>query len=119
MITGCHVMVFTRDADADRAFLRDILKLPSVDAGEGWLIFALPPGEVAFHPADKNNFHELYFMCENLAGSIEELETRGVICEAPAEQSWGITTAIPLPGGGHIKLYQPKHPSPLGNDGRH
>jgi catechol 2,3-dioxygenase-like lactoylglutathione lyase family enzyme len=111
MLSGSHVIVYTQDADADREFFRDILKLPPIDAGGGWLIFALPPTEVAFHPADENNTHELYLICENLSATIKELENRGTRFEEPSEQSWGITTQIHLPGGGLLGLYQPLHPT--------
>jgi catechol 2,3-dioxygenase-like lactoylglutathione lyase family enzyme len=107
VISGSHVVVFTRDAGADRAFFRDILRMPAVDAGGGWLIFALPPGEVAFHPADGNNAHELYLICDDLELTIAELEAQGIQCTDPSEQSWGITTEIHLPGGGRMGLYQP------------
>ena len=109
LIIGSHVIIYTRDAEADRSFFRDILRMPAVDAGEGWLIFALPPSEVAFHPADRNNSHALYLMSDDLVGDIRELEGRGARCDKTSEQTWGITTEIHLPGGGRIGLYQPKH----------
>ncbi len=111
MISGSHVIVYTRDAGADRAFFRDVLRLPSVDAGEGWLIFALPPAEIAFHPAEANDTHQVFLMCADLRDTIEELRARGVVCDRPQEASWGRWTSIPLPGGGRIGLYQPKHPT--------
>lgn len=113
MISGSHVVVFTKDAEADRSFFRDVLQIPSVDAGAGWLIFALPPTEIAFHPADTNNAHELYLICEDLELTIAELQDQGVHCEEPSEESWGVTTEIHLPGGGRLGLYQPKHPTAL------
>lgn len=112
MITGTHVIVYSRDADADRAFFADVLRLRSVDAGGGWLIFALPPTEVAVHPG-KNDVHELYLMCEDLPTTMDELKARGIRCDAPEELRWGIRTAIRLPGGGRLGLYQPKHPSAI------
>lgn len=112
MIKGVHVIVYSRDAEADRAFLADVLRFRSVDAGGGWLIFALPPAEVAVHPG-KNDVHELYLMCKDLPAAIDELEARGTRCEAPEELRWGIRTAIRLPGGGRLGLYQPKHPSAI------
>jgi catechol 2,3-dioxygenase-like lactoylglutathione lyase family enzyme len=116
MIVGSHVIVFTRDAAADRAFFRDVLRMPSVDAGEGWLVFALPPAEVAFHPAESNDVHQLYLMCADLPATLHDLMGRGVVCQPPQEERWGTRTAIRLPGGGWIGLYQPKHPTaiPLG-----
>lgn len=111
MISGAHVIVYTKDAEADRAFFRDVLDLPSVDAGHGWLIFALPPGEAAFHPSEKNGPHELYFLCEDLQSEMAMLAKKGVTCSAVQEERWGSVTKIALPGGGTIGLYQPKHPT--------
>jgi catechol 2,3-dioxygenase-like lactoylglutathione lyase family enzyme len=113
MISGAHVIVYTRDPEADRAFFRDVLGFQSVDAGHGWLIFRLPPGEAAFHPADKNGLHELFFMCDNLKSEMAALATKGVTCSAVDEQRWGSITRLLLPGGGEIGLYQPKHPTAL------
>jgi catechol 2,3-dioxygenase-like lactoylglutathione lyase family enzyme len=111
MITGSHIVVFTRDAEADRAFFRDVLRLPTVDAGGGWLIFALPPAEVACHPAEENSWHELYLMCDDLSATVKELEGRGARCDEPSQKTWGIRTELRLPGGGHLGLYQPAHPT--------
>jgi catechol 2,3-dioxygenase-like lactoylglutathione lyase family enzyme len=111
MISGAHVIVYSKDAEADRAFFRDVLGFASVDAGHGWLIFALPPAEAAFHPAPDNNRHELYFMCEDLGAEITALETKGVRCSTVVEERWGSITNVSLPGGGVIGLYQPKHPT--------
>jgi predicted enzyme related to lactoylglutathione lyase len=114
MITGVHAVIFTTDADADRAFFRDVLELPSVDAGEGWLIFALPPAELAAHPADENDQHELYLMCDDIDATVAELSARGAEIAGPVEdEGFGLVTAIRLPGGGRLGLYEPKHPSPL------
>jgi catechol 2,3-dioxygenase-like lactoylglutathione lyase family enzyme len=114
MIFGAHMIVYSKDAEADRAFLRDVLGFASVDAGHGWLIFALPPAEVAVHPAGENDRHELYFMCDDLKAEIAALEKRGVHCSGLHEERWGSVTKIGLPGGGEVGLYQPKHASPLG-----
>jgi catechol 2,3-dioxygenase-like lactoylglutathione lyase family enzyme len=111
MISGAHMIVYSKDAEADRAFFRDVLGFASVDAGHGWLIFALPPAEAAFHPAPDNNRHDLYFMCEDLGTEIAALATKGVRCTAVVEERWGSVTNVPLPGGGAIGLYQPKHPT--------
>jgi catechol 2,3-dioxygenase-like lactoylglutathione lyase family enzyme len=111
MISGGHVIVYSRDADADRAFFADVLRLASVDAGGGWLIFALPPAEVAVHPG-KNDLHELYLMCEDLRATVDQLKARGIRCDAPEDLRWGLRTSIRLPGGGRLGLYQPKHLSP-------
>jgi hypothetical protein len=112
MINGTHVVVHSEDAGADRAFFRDILRFPSVDAGHGWLIFALPTAEAAFHPAEGNDRHELYLMCDDLKNEMAALCSNGVECSEVTEARWGSITKIPLPGGGQIGLYQPKHPKP-------
>jgi catechol 2,3-dioxygenase-like lactoylglutathione lyase family enzyme len=114
VINGVHAIIFTRDAEADRAFFRDVLNLPSVDAGGGWLIFALPPAELAAHPTDGEARHELYLMCDDLRVTIEELSAKGV--EFPNEisdEGFGLMTAFRLPGGSEIALYEPRHPSPI------
>jgi len=113
MISGAHVILYSKDAEADRAFFRDVLGFPSVDAGHGWLIFALPPAEAAFHPADGNERHELYFMCDDLKAEISELEKKGLRCTEVHQERWGSITKIRLPGGGELGLYQPKHPTAL------
>jgi catechol 2,3-dioxygenase-like lactoylglutathione lyase family enzyme len=109
MIFGAHVVVHSTHADADREFFRDVLGFRSVDAGHGWLIFALPPAEAAVHPADGNSSHELYFMCQDLNGEMAKLAQKGVKCSAVEETRWGSITKMKLPGGGEIGLYQPKH----------
>ena len=114
MISGVHVIIYSKDADSDRAFFRDVLGFASVDAGHGWLIFALPPAEAAFHPSEENNRHELYFMCEDLAAEMSALQAKGIRCTAVKEERWGSLTNIQLPGGGTIGLYQPKHPTATG-----
>jgi catechol 2,3-dioxygenase-like lactoylglutathione lyase family enzyme len=114
MISGAHVIVYSKDAEADRGFFRDVLGFKSVDAGHGWLIYALPPGEAAFHPSDKNGPHELYFMCDSLKAEMATLAKKGVTCSPVQEERWGSITRIRLPGGGQIGLYQPKHPTALG-----
>ena len=111
MINGAHVIVYSKDAEADRAFFKDILGLSHVDAGHGWLIFALPPAEVACHPADKNDTHELYLMCDDLKAEIAALAEKGIECSEVQEPPWGILTRIQLPGGGQLGLYEPKHPT--------
>jgi hypothetical protein len=113
MIFGAHVIVYSEDAAADRAFFRDVLNLSSVDAGHDWLIFALPPAEVAVHPTDEGVSHELYFMCDDLSAEMRALERRGVGFSEVEEARWGSVAKIRLPGGGEVGLYQPKHPSPL------
>jgi catechol 2,3-dioxygenase-like lactoylglutathione lyase family enzyme len=113
VITGVHGVVFTSDADGLRAFLRDTLGFPSVDAGGGWLIFALPPAELAAHPADEGGRHQLYLMCDDVHATVAELEAKGVRFTGPVEdEGWGLHTAIELPGGGELGLYEPRHPVP-------
>jgi catechol 2,3-dioxygenase-like lactoylglutathione lyase family enzyme len=112
MINGAHVVVYSEDAGGDRAFFRDVLGFESVDAGHGWLIFGLPSAEAAFHPAERNDRHELYLMCENLKNEMAALRAKGVKCAEVAEERWGSITRIRLPGGGEIGLYEPKHPRP-------
>jgi len=113
MITGAHVIVYSKDAEADREFLQNVLKFRSFDAGHGWLIFALPPAEVAFHPSEKNDIHELYFMCDDLKAAMEWLKKSNVKCGAIKKERWGNLTQITLPGGGRIGLYEPKHPTAI------
>ncbi len=112
MIFGAHVILYSNDAEADRAFLRDVLGFASVDAGHGWLIFALPPAEAAIHPAEAPAC-ELYLMCDDLAAEMQSLSTKGVECGPVEEARWGSVTKIRLPGGGEVGLYQPRHASPL------
>jgi catechol 2,3-dioxygenase-like lactoylglutathione lyase family enzyme len=113
VINGAHVIIYSKDADADRAFLKDILGFKSVDVGGGWLIFALPPAEVACHPGDENDHHELYLMCEDLKATMAALDAKGIQCTDVQEPPWGILTTIKLPGGGRLGLYQPKHARPV------
>lgn len=105
------MIVYSKDAAADRGFFKDVLGFASVDAGHGWLIFALPPAEAAFHPADDSNKHELYLMCDDLDEEIAALADKGVECSEIQEAPWGSITRIQLPGGGQLGLYQPKHPT--------
>ncbi len=113
MIFGAHVIIFSKNPEADRLFFKDIIGFSSVDAGEGWLIFTLPPSEVAVHPAEKNGRHELYFMCKDLEAEISTLNSKGVRCSKVQEVPWGLVTKIRLPGGGNLGLYQPKHPTAI------
>ena len=113
MISGAHVILYSKNPDADRAFFRDVLGFPSVDAGHGWLIFALPPAEAAFHPSDDNGVHELYFLCDDLKAEIASLAKKHVKCSEVHEERWGSITKMQLPGGSGLRLYQPKHPTAL------
>ncbi len=110
MIFGAHAIVYSKNAAADRAFFKDVLGFTSVDAGHGWLIFALPPAEVAVHPAEDDRC-ELYLMCSDLKAEVSTLMNKGVRCSETQEARWGSITKISLPGGGEIGLYQPKHPT--------
>ena len=112
MINGAHIVLYSKDPEADRAFFRDVLQLPSVDAGHGWLIFALPPAEAAFHDAKDNNKHELFFMCDDIAATLRDLTNRNVLVSEVSEQRWGSLASFTLPGGGKVAIYQPKHPRP-------
>ena len=137
MINGAHIVLYTTDPEADRAFFRDVLKFPSVDAGHGWLIFALPPAEAAFHGLERNNLekndpekndpekndpektssehvskHELYFMCDDLAATLRDLKKKNVPVSAVNEQRWGSLATLTLPSGAKVGIYQPKHPKP-------
>jgi predicted enzyme related to lactoylglutathione lyase len=117
MITGVHALIYTDEAEQVRAFFRDVLQMPNVDAGHGWLIFALPPAELGIHPKDPNDSrittHQLYLMCDDINATVDELQARGVELARPvADQGFGLVTAIRLPGGGELGLYQPKHPLP-------
>ncbi len=112
MITGAHVIVYSRDADADRAFFRDVLKFPAVDAGDGWLIFAMPDSELAVHPFEANDRHELFLLTDDVAATLRDLAAKGVPCSAVADRGWGMVTAVTLPGGGKLGVYQPRHAQP-------
>lgn len=110
-ITGAHMIVYSANGDADRAFIRDVLGFPHVDVGRGWLIFALPPSEIAVHPGDKSA-HEIYLMVEDVAAFVADMADRGVNCTAPQDQGWGVLTQLTLPGGGQLGVYQPRHARP-------
>jgi hypothetical protein len=118
MINGAHSIIYSTDPDADRAFLRDVLELPNVDVGGGWLIFGLPPAEVAVHPSDENDVHELYLMCDDIEGFIEAIRKHGVATTPVHEESWGLITRLTLPGGGRLGVYQPRHARPEQPDAR-
>jgi catechol 2,3-dioxygenase-like lactoylglutathione lyase family enzyme len=113
LINGAHVIVYTKDAAADRRFFRDVLQFPCVDAGHGWLIFAMPPLETAFHDSEKNDQHELFLMCDDLAATVRDLKSKHVDVSDVSEQRWGKLATFTLPGGGKIGIYEPNHLSPL------
>jgi GNAT superfamily N-acetyltransferase len=112
MIIGAHAIIYSRQPVDDRAFLRDVLGLPSVDAGEGWLIFGLPPSEVAVHPSDKNDVHELYLICRDVTAFVAAMKKREIVCGPVMDRGWGLLTEVTLPGGGTLGVYQPRHPRP-------
>jgi catechol 2,3-dioxygenase-like lactoylglutathione lyase family enzyme len=112
MLTGAHAIIYSRDAEADRAFLKDVLGLPHVDVGHGWLIFGLPPSEIAVHPADGSEKHELYFMTDNVEAFVATMKAKGIACADITQQGWGALTSVTLPGGGKLGVYQPRHASP-------
>jgi hypothetical protein len=112
MIIGAHSIIYSKQPEVDRAFLQDVLKLPHVDVGHGWLIFGLPPAEVAVHPSEANNVHEFYLMCDDVAAFVAAMEQRNVACSAVQNQGWGMLTQVSLPGGGTLGVYQPRHARP-------
>lgn len=114
MITGVHALVYAKNVEGVRGFFRDVLGLSSVDAGHGWLIFALPPAELGVHPTEEDPYHELYLMCDDVHATMAELKAKGVQFAGPvSEAGFGLVTSIQLPGGGELGLYQPKHPTAI------
>ncbi|MER7948027.1 extradiol dioxygenase [Streptomyces sp. NPDC096079] len=115
MFSGAHVILYSRDAEADRAFLRDVVGFEHVDAGGGWLIFRLPPAEIAVHPTEGEPKHEVYLMCDDLAQTLTSLDKKGAdISRAITEERWGLLAAVRLPSGTELALYEPRHPTALG-----
>ena len=112
MITGAHSIIYSTNAEDDRAFLRDVLNLPNVDVGGGWLIFGLPPAEVAVHPSDENDVHEFYLMCDDIEALITEMNKHKIACSPVHNMGWGVLTQVTLPGGGKLGFYQPRHARP-------
>jgi hypothetical protein len=112
VIIGSHSILYSKDPEADRAFLRDALGMPHVDVGEGWLIFGLPPAEVAVHPSEENDVHEFYLMCDDVEGFVAEMRGRGVACGEVRSMGWGRLTQVTLPGGGRLGVYEPRHARP-------
>jgi len=112
MINGAHVVIYSKDTEADRAFFKDVLKFGYVDVGGGRLIFRLPPCDAMMHEADENDRHELYLMCDDVEAEVARLKAAGVDCAPASDQGWGIVTEIALPGGGKLGLYQPRHERP-------
>ena len=116
-IIGLHAIMYSKKAEATRAFFRDVLGFPSVDAGRGWLIFAAPPAEIAMHPAEDTEYHELYLMCDDIEATVAELEKKGVKAGAIADQPWGRLAQISLPSGEELGIYEPRHPMAIGKTG--
>jgi len=114
MITGAHSVINSKNPEADRAFLRDTLKLTHVDVGHGWLIFGLPPAEVAVHPSDKNSSQEFFLMCADIETFVTEMKKHKISCLPVQDQRWGLVTRLTLPGGGQLGVYQPRHARPKG-----
>ena len=112
MIIGAHSILYSKSPGADRDFLRDVLALPNVDVGDGWLIFGLPPAELAVHPSDRNDVHEFYFMCKDVRAFVAAMEKRHVKCGPVQDQGWGLLTQLTLPGGGKLGVYEPRHARP-------
>ena len=119
MITGSHSIIYSRHPDADRAFFRDVLGLKSVDAGQGWLIFGLPPSEVAVHPSDGSTGHEFYLLCRNIERFVYTMKEQGVDCTPAVDRGWGVITHLTLPGGGRLGVYEPRHKRPRSSAGSH
>ena len=112
MITGAHVMLQSTNDKADMEFLTGVLKLPSINAGGGYMIYGIPPAEVSIHGSDRNDVHQLYFMCDDIAAFTGDMTRHGIAFSTPVRQSWGTLTEITLPGGGKLGVYQPRHPRP-------
>jgi hypothetical protein len=112
MLIGSHSIIYSKNPEADRAFLRDVLKLTHVDVGHGWLIFGLPPSEVAVHPGEKNNVHEFYLMVDDVEAFIAEMKKNKIACGPVQNPGWGMLTQVSLPGGGKLGVYQPRHGRP-------
>lgn len=112
MLNGAHGILYSKDAEADRAFLRDVLKLTYVDLGHGWLIFGLPPSEIAVHPTDGEGYHELFLMCSDIEGFVREMREHDRECAPVRDAGWGLLSQVSLPGGGKLGVYEPRHPRP-------
>jgi hypothetical protein len=112
MITGAHSIIYSKKPEADRDFLRDVLQLTHVDVGHGWLIFGLPPAEIAVHPSDKNDVHEFYLMCDDIEAFVTQMKKKRITCEPVRNMDWGLLSQLPLPGGGKLGVYQARHARP-------
>jgi len=112
MIIGAHSIIYSRNPEADRAFLKDVLQLTNVDVGHGWIIFGLPPSEVAVHPGEKNDVHEFYLMSNDIESFVAEMKKHNIDCSPTQQMGWGLLTHVTLPGGGKLGVYQPRHERP-------
>jgi hypothetical protein len=112
VIIGAHSIIYSTSPEADRALLRDVFKLPHLDVGGGWLIFGLPPAEVAVHPSEKNDVHEFYLMCDDIEALMAEMRKHNIACGPMHNEGWGLLTHVTLPGGGKLGVYQPRHARP-------
>jgi hypothetical protein len=112
MITGAHSIIYSSNAEADRDFFKNVLKFPNVDIGHGWLIFGLPPSEIAIHPSTQSGLHEFYLLCDDIHSLVKEMTGNKIVCTAVETQRWGLLTYLTLPGGGKLGIYEPKHERP-------
>ncbi|GGA81707.1 VOC family protein [Puia dinghuensis] len=112
MITGAHSIIYSADAEADKQFFKTVLKFPNVDVGHGWLIFGLPPSELAIHPSSENGPHEFYLLCDDIQAFVNEMQDQQIPCSPITNQRWGSVVQITLPGGGKLGIYEPKHARP-------
>ena len=114
MVSGAHVIIYSKDAEADKAFFRDVLKLANVDVGHGWLIFGLPPSELAVHPSSENDRHEFYLMCDDIKAFVRQIAEQKIACSEVQDEGWGLLVQLTLPGGGKLGVYEPRHARPGG-----
>jgi hypothetical protein len=114
MTSGIHIVIYSKNAEADKAFFKDILKLTSVDVGHGWLIFGLPPSELAVHPSSDTEHHEIYLMCDDIKAFVQQMQKQKIECGEVQNQGWGQLVQLTLPGGGKLGVYQPRHARPEG-----
>ena len=112
MITGAHIIIYSTNPEKDRAFIRDVLRFPYIDSGEGWLIFGLPPAEVAVHPSNENGVQEFYLMCDDIGELVDEMKILKIKCSKIQQLPWGLLIKLTMPGGGRLGIYQPLHARP-------
>ena len=112
MLIGAHAIIYSKQPDLDRGFFRDVLNPPNVDVGGGWLIFGMPPAEIAVHPAERGDTHEIYLMCDDIRSFVDEMTRRSIPCEPVQDDGWGLLTYLTFPGGGKLGVYEPRHARP-------